>query len=98
MVSALIAQQAVYIPFHPTSTILSALVARFFIKVKNFLCLCAGSANVKIVRVDYYNDLALCLDVVDSIACAASLICVHIINSQNNICVICKRAVTNIIT
>lgn len=53
---------------------------------------------MKIVRVDYNNRLALCLSIVDGIAGAASLVCIHIINSQDNICVIYKIAVANIIT
>jgi len=53
---------------------------------------------MKIVRVDCNNRLVLSLSVVDCIAGAASLISLHIINSQNNIRVIYKIAVADIIT
>lgn len=53
---------------------------------------------MKIVRVDCYNGLALCMGIVDGITGAASLVCVHIINSQDNICMIHKIAIANIIT
>lgn len=53
---------------------------------------------MKIVRVDCYDGLALCLSIVDCIAGATSFICVHIINSQDNIHMIYKIAVADIIT
>lgn len=53
---------------------------------------------MKIVRVDYNNRLVLCLSIVDGIAGATSLIGLHIINSQHNICMIYKAAVADIIT
>ena len=53
---------------------------------------------MKIVRVNYNNGLALRLSTVDRIAGAASLIGLHIINSQDNIRMIYKMAVADIIT
>ncbi len=51
-----------------------------------------------IVWVDYNHGLVLCLNIADCIAGVASLISLLIINSQNNICLIDKIAVADIIT
>lgn len=51
-----------------------------------------------IVWVDYNHGLVLCLNIADFIAGVASLISLLIINSQNNICLIDKIAVADIIT
>ena len=51
-----------------------------------------------IVWGDYNHGLVLCLNIADCIAGVASLISLLIINSQNNICLIDKIAVADIIT
>ena len=51
-----------------------------------------------IVWVDYNHGLVLCLNIADFIAGVASRISLLIINSQNNICLIDKIAVADIIT
>lgn len=48
---------------------------------------------MKIVRVDCNNRFALRLSIVDGIAGAASYVGLHIIYSQDNICMIYKIAV-----